>query len=160
MTKWQRSKPRQFDTRALSNCYTPFLFLIYCMCVCVSIPMDCSPPGSSVHGILQACTLLHSICSNSGCVCVCVCVCRGGAMDCSPPGSSVHGLLLHCICSPNSVCVCVLIQCGWGSQWTAAHQALLSMGFSRHEHWGGLPLPSPPNLLNISYMRSPVVVKS
>ena len=27
--------------------------------------------------------------------------------------------------------------------WTAAHQATPSLGFSRQEHWGGLPLPSP-----------------
>ena len=27
--------------------------------------------------------------------------------------------------------------------WTAAHQACLSMGFSRQEHWSGLPFPSP-----------------
>ena len=27
--------------------------------------------------------------------------------------------------------------------WTAAHQAPLSLGFSRQEHWSGLPLPSP-----------------
>ena len=26
---------------------------------------------------------------------------------------------------------------------TAAHQALLSLGFSMQEHWGGLPFPSP-----------------
>ena len=26
--------------------------------------------------------------------------------------------------------------------WTAAHQAPLSMGFSRQEYWGGLPFPS------------------
>ena len=26
---------------------------------------------------------------------------------------------------------------------TAAHQAPLSLGFSRQEHWGGLPFPSP-----------------
>ena len=26
---------------------------------------------------------------------------------------------------------------------TAAHQAPLSLGFSRQEHWSGLPLPSP-----------------
>ena len=26
---------------------------------------------------------------------------------------------------------------------TAAHQALLSLGFSRQEHWSGLPFPSP-----------------
>ena len=27
--------------------------------------------------------------------------------------------------------------------WTAAHQAALSMGFSRQEYWSGVPLPSP-----------------
>ena len=27
--------------------------------------------------------------------------------------------------------------------WTAAHQAPPSLGFSRQEHWSGLPLPSP-----------------
>ena len=30
---------------------------------------------------------------------------------------------------------------------TAAHQAPLSMGFSRQEHWSGLPFPSPKTLL-------------
>ena len=29
--------------------------------------------------------------------------------------------------------------------WTAAHQAPLSMGFSRQEYWSGVPLPSPPS---------------
>ena len=27
--------------------------------------------------------------------------------------------------------------------WTAAYQASPSMGFSRQEHWSGLPFPSP-----------------
>ena len=27
--------------------------------------------------------------------------------------------------------------------WTAAHQAPPSLGFSRQEHWNGLPFPSP-----------------
>ena len=27
--------------------------------------------------------------------------------------------------------------------WTVAHQAPLFMGFSRQEHWSGLPFPSP-----------------
>ena len=29
--------------------------------------------------------------------------------------------------------------------WTAAHQAPPSLGFSRQEHWSGLPFPSPMN---------------
>ena len=31
---------------------------------------------------------------------------------------------------------------------TAAHQAPLSMGFSRHEYWSVLPFPSPQDLPN------------
>ena len=31
----------------------------------------------------------------------------------------------------------------WLSSWTAAHQAPLSMGFSRRKYWSGLPFPSP-----------------
>ena len=30
--------------------------------------------------------------------------------------------------------------------WTVAHQAPLSMGFSRQEYWSGLPCPSPEDL--------------
>ena len=30
---------------------------------------------------------------------------------------------------------------------TAAHQAAPSLGFSRQEHWSGLPFPSPINTL-------------
>jgi len=32
--------------------------------------------------------------------------------------------------------------------WTVAHQALLSMGFSRQEYWSGLPFPSKGDLPN------------
>ena len=31
----------------------------------------------------------------------------------------------------------------FATPWTAAHQAPLSMGFSRQEYWSGVPLPSP-----------------
>ena len=34
------------------------------------------------------------------------------------------------------------------TSWTVAHQAPLSMGFSRQEYWSGLPYPSPRNLPN------------
>ena len=30
--------------------------------------------------------------------------------------------------------------------WTVAHQAPLSMGYSRQEYWSGLPFPSPGHL--------------
>ena len=29
------------------------------------------------------------------------------------------------------------------TMWTVAHQAPLSLGFSRQEYWSGLPFPSP-----------------
>ena len=31
----------------------------------------------------------------------------------------------------------------FATPWTVAHQALLSMGFSRQEYWSGLLFPSP-----------------
>ena len=34
----------------------------------------------------------------------------------------------------------------FGTPWTVAYQAPLSMGFSRQEHWSGLPFPSPGDL--------------
>ena len=33
--------------------------------------------------------------------------------------------------------------------WTAAHQALPSMGFSRQKYWSGVPLPFPYNRYNV-----------
>ena len=54
-----------------------------------------------------------------------------------------------CVC----VCVCVcaqLFSCVWFfvTPWTVAHQAPLSMEFSRQEYWSGLPLPAPGDLPN------------
>ena len=34
----------------------------------------------------------------------------------------------------------------FATSWTVAHEAPLSMGFSRKEHWSGLSFPSPGNL--------------
>ena len=34
----------------------------------------------------------------------------------------------------------------FATPWTVAHQASLSMGFSRREYWSGLPFPSPGDL--------------
>ena len=34
----------------------------------------------------------------------------------------------------------------FGKLWTVAHQAPLSMGFSRQEYWSGLPIPTPGDL--------------
>ena len=50
-----------------------------------------------------------------------------------------------------SLCIlCVLsrFSCVWlfATLWIVAHQVPLSMGFSRQEHWSGLPCPSPGDL--------------
>ena len=39
--------------------------------------------------------------------------------------------------------------------WTAAHQAPLSMGFSRQECWNGLPFPPPGNLPDLTWGLNP-----
>ena len=41
--------------------------------------------------------------------------------------------------------ICVLL---FSALWTVAHQAPVSMGFSRQEYWSGLPCPPPGDLPN------------
>ena len=38
----------------------------------------------------------------------------------------------------------------FATPWTVAHQAPLSVGFSRQEYWSGLPFPSPEDIPNPS----------
>ena len=54
------------------------------LCLTLCDPMDCSPPGSSVHGIIQARVLERDVAQS------CLTLCD--PMDCSPPGSSVHAV--------------------------------------------------------------------
>ena len=56
----------------------------------------------------------------------------------SPPTSSINlsVLLLLLLRRFSRVQLCVTPE-------MAAHQAPLSLGFSRQEHWSGLPFPSP-----------------
>ena len=51
-------------------------------------------------------------------------------------------------CFPSCVCVYVLSRV-WllVTPWTVAHQALLSMEFSRQEYWNRLPFPAPGDFL-------------
>ena len=64
-----------------------------------------------------------SIVLYSLCVCVCVCVCVYARM--------------HAAC---------LVVSNSATPWIIAHQAPLSFGFSRQEHWSGLPFPAPGDL--------------
>ena len=57
------------------------------------------------------------------------------------PGLSV---CLHvCVCGHSS---CIRL---FATSWTVAHQAPLSLGFSRKEYWSGLPRPPPEDFLKL-----------
>ena len=86
-------------------------------CPTLCDPMDCSLPGFSVHGILQARILEW------------VAISFSTAWKWKVKVKSIS-------------CVWLL-----ATPWTAAYPALPSMGFSRQEYWSGLPLPSPKNKL-------------
>ena len=103
--------------------------------------MDSRLPGFSVHGISQSRILERVAISCS----------RGspqprnktwvpslavGFFTSEPPGSPELMLLL--LSRFSGVWLCVTPE-------TAAHQASPSLGFSRQEHWSGLPFPSPMN---------------
>ena len=52
---------------------------------------------------------------------------------------------------PKVFCACVLsssVVSDFATPWAAAHQAPLSMEFSRQEYWSGLPFPTPGDLAN------------
>ena len=90
------------------------------------------------------------------CVCVCVCVNKGPVrlhiklIKVVPAGQKIG---LYCMLSHFSH---VFV-----TRWTIAHQAPLSMGFSRQEYWSGLPCPPPGDLPNpgieLMPLRSPAV---
>ena len=83
-------------------------------------------------------------------------------MDCSLPGSSVNGISQARVLESNqwhlncrlhlqrySVCVCVCVLSYFShvqlfvTLWALAHQAPLSIGFSRQEYWSALSCPPP-----------------
>ena len=86
-------------------------------CPTLCDPVDGSPPGSPVPGILQARTLEWVAVSFS----------NAGKWKVKVKSLSRVRLL--------------------ATPWTAAYQAPRSMGFSRQEYWSGVPLPSPTNTL-------------
>ena len=79
--------------------------------LCVT-PIDGSPPGSPIPGILQARTLEW------------VAIFFSNAWKWKVKGKSLSHVQL------------------FATPWTAAYQAPPSMGFSRQEYWSGVPLPS------------------
>ena len=70
--------------------------------------------------------------------------------DGSPPGSPVPGILQARILEWVSICMKMKTESEVAqlcptlvTPWIAGYQAPPSMGFSRQEHWSGVPLPSP-----------------
>ena len=110
------------------------------LCWTLCYPMDCSPPGSSVHGILLARILEW----------VAIFVSRGS----SPPRSQTHVFMSPALAgrffTTSTTWETLLLLLSrfsrvrlFATPWTAAHQAPPSMGFSRQEYWSGVPSPSP-----------------
>ena len=83
------------------------------LCLTLCNPIDGSPPGSLVPGILQARTLEW------------VAISFSNAWKWKVKGKTLSHVRL--LVTP----------------WTAAYQAPPSMGFSRQEYWSGVSLPSP-----------------
>ena len=96
-------------------------------CLTLCDPRDGSPPGSPVPGILQARTLEW------------VAISFSSAWKWKVKVKSLSRVRL------------------FATSWTAAYQALLSMGFSRQEYWSGVPLPSPKVCISTSNL--PFVVQ-
>ena len=82
-------------------------------CPTLCDPIDRSPPGSAIPGILQARTL------------------KWVAISFSNVGKWKVKVLVTQSCPT------------FATPWTVTHQAALSMGFPRQEYWNGLPFPSP-----------------
>ena len=126
----------------------------------LAYPMDCSLPGSSIHGTFQAGVLewaaiafldsAHMLCyakSLQSCLTLC------DPIDGSLPGSPIPGTLQ----ARTLEWVATTFSNAWkwkvkvkslshvwllATPWTAAYQAPPSMGFSRQEYWSRVPLPS------------------
>ena len=65
-------------------------------------------------------------------------------------GTCLYTCLVALIVSDSATLLCVCAQSSptLVTPWTVAHQAPLSMGFSRPECWSGFPCPSPGDLPN------------
>ena len=89
-------------------------------CLTLCDPIDASPPGSPIPGILQARTLEW------------VAISFSNAWKWKVKVKSLSRVRL------------------FATPWTAAHQAPPSMEFSRQEYWSGVPLPSPKRKVKVA----------
>ena len=110
-----RHRPQGNKNKFSSCCETTTLSAAKSLQSCPTLcnPIDGSPPGSPVPGILQARTLEWGAISFFN------------AWKWKAKGKSLGRVWL------------------FATPWTAAYQASPSMGFSRQEYWSGVPSPSP-----------------
>ena len=112
--------------------------------------MDCSPPGSSIHGIFQARLLEWVPISFSRGSCqprywtlvFCSSCMASSFFTTEPPGKPIISYMVVVVGGNLVAKSCLTLV----TPWTVACQDPLSMGFSRQEYWSGFPLPSPGNL--------------
>ena len=109
---------KDFDHNISSMCCCCKAAKLLQSCLTLCDPIDSSPPGSPISGILQARTLEW----------VAISFCN--AWKWKVKVKSLSHVRLR------------------DTPWTAAYQAPLSMGFSRQEYWSGVPLPSPSSMWN------------
>ena len=69
-------------------------------------------------------------------------------MVCRGQGIFGNGTLSAEFCCEPRVCYSFSHVQLFATPWTVAHQATVSMGFSREEYWSGLPSPPPGDLPN------------
>ena len=174
--QWGKSIPSSLGSMMYPLILLPHISQSLCVCAqslqsCLCGPMDCSPPGSSVHGILQVRTLecfaipfFREL--NPGIEPSCV--------SCIADRFFIHWVTWEPSLSPHqgpnplsSPCLSwwhssLSVQASWkkvkvkslsrvrllATPWTVAHQAPPSMEFSRQEYWSELPFPSPGDLPN------------
>ena len=99
-------------------------------CLTLCDPIDSSPPGSAVRGILQARTLEW------------VAISFSNAQKWKVNVKSLSHVRL------------------FATPWTSAYQAPPSVGFSRQEYWSGVPLPSLMPAYEISCKNSTAILEN
>ena len=125
------------------------------LCPTLCHPMDCSPPGSSVHEIFQARILEWVAISFSrgssqprdqtwvSCI-------AGRFFTIRTTGevlANYKNKFCLTLCFKYTLCLPSYVRL-FATLWTTTPQVPLSIGFSRQEYWRGLPFPSPEDLSN------------
>ena len=137
--RWEPVLPRPWDSPG-KNTEVGCHFLLQCIKVkseseaaqsCLTLQLQ----GSSIHGILLA-RILEWVAMSS-------------SRESSQPRDQTHvSRIVGGFFTPWATILLLLLccfSCVWlcATPYMAAHQAPPSLGFSRPEHWSGLPFPSP-----------------